>query len=479
MSSPSPFQLVSIDRAYARFANVSCARVIVGQLNGRFWSVTLFVIAAVSSLLAFQLTPSPDLTPPSALILTVTTLVFALGFTASAHILGVTSNLLDRNIVKLAIKLLFCAFIGGVTVAVVVGFLIYQPIGRYVTLIAMASATVIAFVIRSGIWLFSSSYMPKIILIGDRKFCEDSSGFLSQGQLPLKIQTLSLRGDTPDPSFELNFDQSGYPLSMRRLAQQLNDAEFDHIVYQPANWEVLEQPLVSALAAGKTISPFSQYIEEHYQTMPTWEIPNSGLFSKSFANSSPSFLMGKRLCDIALGIAGLVCALPVLAVAAILIKLEDGGPVFYNQKRVGRYGKTFTIYKLRSMRTDSEASGAKWASKGDNRITRSGKVLRRTRVDELPQFLNILKGEMSFIGPRPERPEFTVTLDKELSHYNLRHLLKPGLTGWAQINYPYGDSIEDAKQKLTYDLYYVKYATLALDLQIALRTIGAAMQGAR
>ena len=479
MSSPPPFQLESIDRAYARFANVSCARVIVGRLNGTFWTVTLFIISELSLLLAFQLSPSRDAAALSTPITLVTALVYAMGFTASAHVLGVTSNLLDRNIVRLAIKLLCCALVGGMTVTVVVGFLIYQPVGRYVTLIAMALSTVSACAIRSAIWLFSSSYMPKICLIGDRKFCEESRHFLTKGQLPLKIQTLSLREDSPEPSFETNFVQTGYPLSMRRLAQQLKEGEFDHIVYQPANWEVLEQPLVGALAAGKTISPFSQYIEEHYQTMPTWEIPNSGLFSKSFANSSPSYLMGKRMCDIALGVAGLVCALPLLAVAALMIKLEDGGPVFYNQKRVGRYGRTFTIYKLRSMRTDSETAGAKWASKGDSRITRCGKFLRRTRIDELPQFLNILKGDMSFIGPRPERPEFTVSLDKELSHYNLRHLLKPGLTGWAQINYPYGDSIEDAKQKLTYDLYYVKYATLALDLQIALRTIGAAMQGAR
>jgi len=476
----SPFQLEAIDRAYARFANVSCARVIVGRLNEKFWSIAFLLLAVSSCLLAFELTPSPDSTPPSALILMVTSLTFALGFTVSAHVLGVTSHLVSRNVALLAIKLLFCSCVGALAVAVVVSFLLYQPIGRYVTVITMATATLLAFLIRSATWVFSAAYMPQISLIGDQKFCEETSRFLKEGALPLKVQTLSLRGNEHgEPAFLCDFDKTSYPISLRRLCQRLNDSEFDHIVYQPAHWEVLEQPLVEALAAGKTISPFSQYVEEHYQTMPTWEIPNSGLFSKSFANSSPSFLMGKRLCDVALAIAGLLCSLPLLTIAAIMIKLEDGGPVFYNQKRVGRYGKNFTIYKLRSMCTDSEKSGAKWASKGDSRITRTGQVLRRTRIDELPQFLNILLGEMSFIGPRPERPEFTESLDDELSHYNLRHLLKPGLTGWAQINYPYGDSIEDAKQKLTYDLYYVKYATLALDLQIALRTIGAAMQGAR
>ncbi|BDS05311.1 hypothetical protein NT6N_03510 [Oceaniferula spumae] len=477
--SSSPFQLESIDRAYARFASISCARVIVGRLNEKFWSLAFLIVSASSCLLAFELTPSADSTPPSVFIVILTSMVFGVSFTACSHVLGLTNHLLGRNIIPLAIKLFFCSIIGAVAVSMVIGFMIYQPIGRYVTVIAMLLATTCAFVIRSGTWLFSSSYMPKISLIGDKQFCEEAIQFLQGGPLPLKIQTLSLREQGEDPAFVQDFNASSYPISLPRLCQRINSTDCDHIVYQPAHWAVLEQPLVEALAAGKTISPFSQYVEEHYQTMPTWQIPNSGLFSKSFANSSPSYLMSKRVCDIILAIVGLLFSLPLLVMAAIAIKLEDGGPVFYNQIRVGRYGRHFTIYKLRSMCVDSETGGAKWASKSDSRITRIGKFLRRSRIDELPQFLNILRGDMSFIGPRPERPEFTSALDEELHHYNLRHLLKPGLTGWAQINYPYGDSIEDAKQKLTYDLYYVKYATLALDLQIALRTVGAAMQGAR
>ena len=437
------------------------------------------LVAACSCFLAFELTPSADSTPPSVWLLVLTSLTFSLAFTATSHVLGVTSHLLDRNVVRLAIKLFFCSCIGALAITVVVGFLAYQPIGRYVALIAIITTTLLAFIFRSATWLFSASYMPKISLVGDQKFCEETGRFLEKGPLPLKIQTFSLKNGSTCPTFVCNFDQSNYPVSQQRLSQRLNDAEFDHIVYQPAHWDVLELPLVEALAAGKTISPFSQYVEEHYQTMPTWEIPNSGLFSKSFANSAPGYLMLKRLCDIALAVSGLVFSLPLLTMAALAIKLEDGGPIFYSQIRVGKFGQNFSIYKLRSMCVDSEKGGVKWASKGDSRVTRIGKILRRSRVDELPQFLNILKGDMSFIGPRPERPEFTSSLDDELSHYSLRHLLKPGLTGWAQINYPYGDSIEDAKQKLTYDLYYVKYANLALDLQIALRTIGAAMQGAR
>ncbi len=169
-----------------------------------------------------------------------------------------------------------------------------------------------------------------------------------------------------------------------------------------------------------------------------------------------------------------------MLIAAIAIKATSrGGPVFYSQERVGRFNRLFRIYKLRTMVTNAETNGAQWASVDDNRITPIGNLLRRTRLDEVPQFWNVLKGEMSLIGPRPERPEFVDLLESKIPFYVQRHLVKPGLTGWAQINYPYGASIEDAHNKLTYDLYYIKNASVVLDLQIFLRTIGALMKGSR
>lgn len=475
----SSFQLDSIDRAYARFSNVSAIRIIIGHLTEKFWSLAFFVVATSCCYAAFSLTPFSGDVQTSVMTHLLTAALFGMTFTACAHILGATSHLQDRNITKLTLKVIFCALMGVVAVTMVVSFLAYQQIGRYIFLIASASTVSISILVSSATWIFSASYMPVISLIGDRQFCEDTSRYLKNQPLPLKIHTLSLIENHREPVFIPDFNASSYPVSIARLSRWMSDTHADKIVYQPDHWNVLEEPLVAALSAGKSVSPFSEYVEERYQTMPTSEIPNSALFSKSFANSSPSYLLGKRLCDLTLSVSGLLLSLPIMLTAALLVKLEDGGPVFYKQTRVGRYGKLFSIYKIRSMCVDSETTGAKWASKGDSRITHIGKLLRRTRVDELPQFLNILKGEMSFIGPRPERPEFTSSLEEELRHYRLRHLLKPGLTGWAQINYPYGDSIEDARQKLTYDLYYVKYATLALDLQITLRTVGAAMQGAR
>ncbi|HYK19956.1 MAG TPA: TIGR03013 family XrtA/PEP-CTERM system glycosyltransferase [Pyrinomonadaceae bacterium] len=168
---------------------------------------------------------------------------------------------------------------------------------------------------------------------------------------------------------------------------------------------------------------------------------------------------------------GAVLSLPLVLIAAILIKLDSRGPVFYKQERVGKNGRAFTLTKFRSMRVDAEQDGPVWASKGDARTTRVGRILRKARIDEIPQFWNILKGEMSFVGPRPERPHFVAQLADEIPYYEQRHLIAPGLTGWAQIKYPYGASMEDARQKLQYDLFYIKNQGLILDAIIIFETI--------
>ena len=179
----------------------------------------------------------------------------------------------------------------------------------------------------------------------------------------------------------------------------------------------------------------------------------------------------RRMLDIALSMAGLIFAAPVLLIMALLIKLDDAGPVFYRQERVGLGGRVFTLLKLRSMRTDAELSGPRWASQQDPRVTRLGRILRLTRLDELPQLFNVLEGSMTLVGPRPERPHFTRHLTQVIPHFAQRVAVKPGITGWAQVNYPYGASVEDARQKLAYDLYYIKHRSLWLDLSILFSTV--------
>ena len=190
----------------------------------------------------------------------------------------------------------------------------------------------------------------------------------------------------------------------------------------------------------------------------------------------------KRTFDIFVAIALLVLTLPITVFTAILIAIESRGQVIYRQERVGRGGVPFTLLKFRSMTVDAEKDGkASWASVNDARVTPVGRLIRRTRIDELPQLINVLRGEMSFVGPRPERPEFVAMLTQQIPFYAVRHSVKPGITGWAQVRYSYGATVEQAVKKLEYDLYYVKNHTLLLDLIILLETVRVVMlaEGAR
>ena len=180
----------------------------------------------------------------------------------------------------------------------------------------------------------------------------------------------------------------------------------------------------------------------------------------------------KRVADFTVSLLFLAAVFPITLLVAIAIKLESRGPVFYRQERVGLNGQIFRVWKFRSMRTDAEKDGVpRWASAKDNRVTRVGKFIRATRIDEIPQIINVLEGDMSFIGPRPERPYFVQQLRREMPYYDLRHRVKPGITGWAQVNYRYGELIEDARQKLAFDLYYVKNNDVFLDLTILVQTV--------
>jgi len=186
---------------------------------------------------------------------------------------------------------------------------------------------------------------------------------------------------------------------------------------------------------------------------------------------------GKRVMDLLMAGTLAILAAPLMLLVSVLIKLDSRGPVFYRQERVGFQGRTYRLWKFRSMRTDAEKGGAVWAKANDDRVTRVGRFIRKTRIDEIPQVFNILNGDMSFVGPRPERPVFVEELKKQIPFYDLREMVKPGLTGWAQIRYPYGASVEDARNKLEFDLYYVKNGSLFLDLGIVFHTVRHVLQG--
>ena len=198
--------------------------------------------------------------------------------------------------------------------------------------------------------------------------------------------------------------------------------------------------------------------------------PSSILFSHRFRIRTTQEII-RRCLSIFVAFVALVLCLPVIPLIAIAVRLSSPGPVLFRQTRVGFRGRLFTTLKFRTMRADAEANGAVWATNGDPRITRIGKFMRKTRLDEIPQLWTVLSGDMAFVGPRPERPEFVQWLCNEIPYYDLRHLIRPGLTGWAQVRYKYGASLEETKRKLEYDLYYLKHLSVGLDLLIMFETI--------
>ena len=240
--------------------------------------------------------------------------------------------------------------------------------------------------------------------------------------------------------------------------------------------------LLRIKTAGVHVNDFSSFLERETGRVdldtlnPSWLI-----FSDGFSSSRAISSVAKRLFDIAASLILLLLTFPIIIIFAALVKIDSKGPAFFRQVRVGLYGEKFVLLKLRSMRTDAEKDGARWAEKDDARITRVGKIIRKLRIDELPQVWTVLKGQMSFVGPRPEVPAFVDDLEDKLPYYAERHMVKPGITGWAQINFPYGASIEDSRQKLEYDLYYAKNYTPFLDLLILLQTLRVVLwpEGAR
>jgi sugar transferase (PEP-CTERM system associated) len=241
--------------------------------------------------------------------------------------------------------------------------------------------------------------------------------------------------------------------------------------------------LLRVKTTGVSVNEISSFLERETGRVDLATVnPSWFIFSDGFTAGQRLSKVAKRVFDVLASIAVLVLALPLVLLASLAIKVEGRGPIFYRQTRVGLYGVPYRIMKLRTMRTDAEAGGgAVWAAENDPRITRVGRFLRQTRIDELPQLWNIFKGEMSFVGPRPERPEFVADLEAAIPYYAERHMVKPGLTGWAQVNYPYGASVDDARAKLEYDLYYAKNYTPFLDIVILLQTLRVVLwpEGAR
>lgn len=278
-----------------------------------------------------------------------------------------------------------------------------------------------------------------------------------------------------EPIFE-NASVLGLPVlgTSRSLTRLVQQHDCDTVVIGVKNNKRLEtlEAIADCLVVGTEILPAARLYERFFGIVPMRAVNQSWfVYELSESDHRGLYLTLKRVTDVLGAIAGLILTAPVLPLIALAIKLESPGSVLYSQIRVGRGHVPFRIYKFRSMRLDAEAQGPAWAQPGDPRVTRVGRWLRKTRLDELPQLYNVIRGELSLVGPRPERPEFVESLKQAIPYYDRRHMVQPGLTGWAQVRFTYGASIDDSYQKLQYDFYYIKNRSLILDLEIVLRTI--------
>ncbi len=319
-------------------------------------------------------------------------------------------------------------------------------------------------------WFVKQRSQVKWLVIVDSSPQQLLQDFRSQYDYE-QLFLLSKPGATQDPLDDEFVHWAG---NWDALEGTLANNEFAGIIITSA--DTIPQELVSRMlhirTNGMRVFRLSDFYERYLACLPIFHLNQHWLVTAHGFEliHNPIGLRFKRYIDIIIALLGGVAAIPILIAGAIGIVSSSGLPVFYRQVRTGENGRPFDVLKLRTMVVDAEATGAQFASLEDPRVTRVGRLMRKFRVDEIPQLWNVLKGEMSFIGPRPERPEFTDRLQHDIPYYYLRHMVKPGITGWAQVMYGYGDSREDAAQKLQYDLFYIKNYSLVLDISIAVRS---------
>jgi sugar transferase (PEP-CTERM system associated) len=407
-------------------------------------------------------------------------IVFALAASVSFLALGLYS--IRERIGALGVALrVFIACFAAMAVSAVVFYLVPSiEIGRGVLFLATLIAILLSLFIRTlADRLMNLEALKKRVLVyghSERMVAfkrmrrrSDRAGYHLVG-------VVHHPGDQIIPIGERVFEA---PDGLKALCQKLEIEELV-VALKDRRQNLPVKELLQCRLTGITVTEFISFMERETGRIqldllsPTWMILGEGFRRDGFR------LFTARALDFLASSALLILTSPIMIITAAAIWLEDGhkgGGIFYRQKRVGFEGRVFGLTKFRSMRVDAEAGGAQWAQKNDPRVTRVGAFIRKTRIDELPQLLNVLRGHMGFVGPRPERPEFVKELEEKIPYYAYRHSVKPGITGWAQISYPYGSSIEDAKQKLQYDLYYVKNHNLLFDLTILVQTVEVVLMG--
>jgi len=436
------------------------------HLRRRGWIILDFFLSAVSILIAYRMQPGfafgwissseKQLSPLQAGI------VYPFFVFVSMHVAGLHDPLGNRRRWFLLLRVGVAVAAALALCLLVLYFISLEQIGRSILIRTMILSVGFLGGARMSLWSLANTAPRRIGCFLKGPAMARLVGLVGRNELPFELVSVPTIGAQLTPVDVAEFFGS-VKVEEVLVGSDVGEGEF---------W-------LACLNRGIQVTDVAVFVEREYYKIPCDDISLAWFISIDLQWSHPFYHRIKRVFDVLAAGLGFLLSTPIVIIAALGILIESGRPVFYGQTRTGFRNRSYRILKLRTMRKDAEKEGVQWAKREDCRVTKVGRVLRRTRIDELPQFWNVLKGEMSMIGPRPERPEFVGKLASLIPLYNQRHWTKPGITGWAQINFPYGASIEDAREKLCFDLFYLKNASLLLDMHIALRTLGALMRGSR
>jgi len=452
---------------------------ILKSKSGWQWVIIDFCIAYSALWLGFNLSPHGDFY--SSFNESLLAIIYASLFVISIRLCGLNTHRIEHLFTRYEIT--FASIQGSVIAYLIlyiaVNLVYFHHLGRYVTVMTIGLSILGVVFCRIGYQWYLKNHPIKVAFFG----CNEQTAELVERfktDPHFQVVCIGIEDSTDADAISSDFktvvieDPNAFIQFL-----QTTGTEFAISVYDKEMSPLISQTIERLPFAGIDVLNLGAFIELFHR-----EIPLS--YRNLHWHTADFFLPGqnaaaiiKRMIDFSVAVGVLLLVLPFFPIIALLIKLDSKGPAFYSQTRMGFLGKPFKLYKFRTMRSDAEAAGAQWAQKNDPRVTRLGAFLRKTRLDELPQLLNVLKGDMSFVGPRPERPEFVEDLKKSIPLYEWRCLVLPGLTGWAQIRYQYTDTIEGTKRKLQFDLFYIKHHSIWLDLQIILSTVPLLMKGSR
>lgn len=433
------------------------------------WQLVDVAIAAASMYAAHRLSPT-YLADPAATPAVQVSLVHVVAMLAAGHAVGLYEPAVARSrslARRRGVAAGTLAILGTLLVFYVVR---YAPIGRWIAALGWIGTTAGVVASREVAWRRGGA-RPRVVL------------FVGEG--PLVRATVEALARVGATSFRVLPWAIEPAASEERIAEALRErcaaSGVDDLVVPNASGplEPWLRPALGCLELGCRILTEADFYEEVLERVPVEHVPGAWLLSRGWDTSDPWREIAKRATDVALALAVAPLALPLVTLAALAIRLDDRGPALFPQRRVGRFGQPFTMWKLRTMKPEATPGSARWTRESDPRLTRVGRRLRALRIDELPQLVNVLRGEMSWVGPRPEQAEIVADLERRVPYYAWRHQVRPGITGWAQLRLPYASSVEEARHKLELDLYYIRHRSWWLDLGILLRTATSFAHGAR